>query len=105
MNDNSGFAIKPNKKKSQKKENIIASKLVSDVMTFAQTDRLSKLPNIIERTEAEILKLEEFLSQPNLFTEYPERFQKATDALIERHEILAKLENEWIELEALSDTS
>lgn len=45
-------------------------------MTFAQTDRLSKLPNIIERTEAEILKLEEFLSQPNLFTEYPERFQK-----------------------------
>ncbi|MGY9053046.1 MAG: hypothetical protein ACKVH9_05675, partial [Rhodobacterales bacterium] len=59
-----------------------------------------------ESLELEVkLKLEEFLSQPNLFTEYPERFQKATDALIERHEILAKLENEWIELEALSDTS
>ena len=105
LNGNIDVEMKPNKKKSQKKENIITSKLVSDVMTFAQTDRLSKLPNIIERTEAEILKLEEFLSQPNLFTEYPERFQKATDALIERHEILAKLENEWIELEALSDIS
>ena len=71
-------------------------------ITFAQLDRLGKLPNLIERNEKEIAKLEEFLSQENLFNDYPEKFQKATDGLIERHEVLANLENEWIELESLS---
>ena len=70
-----------------------------------QLDRLSKLPSLIERTETEITKLEEFLSQENLFTEHPEKFQKATDGLIERHEILSNLETEWIELESLNQES
>ena len=62
---------------------------------------LALAPRVLE-FEKEIAKLEEFLSQENLFNDYPEKFQKATDGLIERHEVLANLENEWIELESLS---
>ena len=90
-------------KKKSRKNNSLASNPNNKVsITFAQLDRLGKLPNLIERNEKEIAKLEEFLSQENLFNDYPEKFQKATDGLIERHEVLANLENEWIELESLS---
>jgi ATP-binding cassette subfamily F protein uup len=95
---------KANKKKS-KKGVPAPVETASDGMTFTQTHRLEELPSVIERTEAEITKLEEFLSQPDLFTEHPAKFQKATDGLIERHEILAQLEEEWIELEALQEAS
>ena len=96
---------KNNKKKSQKNINHLITSKKNAVITFAQLDRLSKLPSLIERTETEITKLEEFLSQENLFTEHPEKFQKATDGLIERHEILSNLETEWIELESLNQES
>jgi ATP-binding cassette subfamily F protein uup len=92
-------------KKKQGKTDKSATTAVSGGITFAQSDRLEKLPAMIERTEAEITKLEEFLSQPDLFTEHPVKFQKATDGLIERHEILAKLEEEWVELEALNEAN
>ena len=95
---------KANKKKS-KKGVPAPVETASDGMTFTQTHRLEELPAVIERTEAEITKLEEFLSQPDLFTEHPAKFQKATDGLIERHEILAQLEEEWIGLEALQEAS
>ena len=95
---------KANKKKS-KKGTRAPVETASDGMTFTQTHRLEELPAVIERTEAEITKLEEFLSQPDLFTEHPAKFQKATDGLIERHEILAQLEEEWIGLEALQEAS
>jgi ATP-binding cassette subfamily F protein uup len=94
--------VKKAGKKKQKGATAPVEK-VSEGMTFAQTDRLEKLPALMERTEAEIAKLEEFLSQPDLFTEHPVKFQKATDGLIERHEVLAKLEEEWMELEALKE--
>ena len=92
-------------KKKQGKTDKSATTAVDGGITFAQSDRLEKLPAVIERTEAEITKLEEFLSQPDLFTEHPVKFQKATDGLIERHEILAKLEEEWMELEALQEAN
>ncbi len=53
----------------------------------------------MERLEAEIAKLEEFLSQPNLFTEHPAKFQKATEALVERQNALSEAEEEWLLLE------
>ena len=92
-------------KKKQGKTDKSSTTAVGGGITFAQTDRLEKLPALIERTEAEITKLEEFLSQPDLFTEHPVKFQKATDGLIERHERLAELEEEWIGLEALKEVN
>lgn len=68
-------------------------------LSFTEQHRLEALPGEIERLEAEIKKLEEFLAQPDLFTDHPLKFQKGTDALLERHEALANAEEEWMELE------
>ena len=53
----------------------------------------------MERLEAEIGKLQELMSDPALFTEKPVKFQKATDALIERQSKLDAAEEEWMLLE------
>jgi len=49
--------------------------------------------------EAEIIKLEDLLGQPNLFTEQPVKFNKATTLLLERQEALTRAEAQWLELE------
>ena len=53
----------------------------------------------MERLSAEIAKLEELMADPELFTANPVKFQKASDALIERNETLQNAELEWLELE------
>ncbi|MWD28877.1 ATP-binding cassette domain-containing protein [Aquicoccus sp. SCR17] len=68
-------------------------------MSFKEKHRLEELPGVIERLEAEIGKLEELLSDPELFTREPVKFQKATEALSTRQEALGKAEEEWLELE------
>ena len=68
-------------------------------LSFTQKHRLDNLPAEMARLEAEIAKLEELLSDPDLFTAQPVKFQKATDALVERHERLQTAEEEWLELE------
>lgn len=72
-------------------------------LSFTQKHRLEDLPNVIERLEAEIAKLQEFMSDPELFTSEPEKFQKATDGLIERQAMLEAAEEEWLELGALAE--
>jgi ATP-binding cassette subfamily F protein uup len=71
----------------------------SSGLSFTEKHRLEELPAVIERLEAEIAKLEEFLMDPDLFTKEPVKFQKATDALVERQEALGAAEEEWMELE------
>ncbi len=68
-------------------------------LTFTEKHRLDALPSEIERLEAEIVKLQELMSDPDLFTENPVKFQKATDALIERQARLDEAEEEWLSLE------
>ena len=72
---------------------------VSEGLSFTEKHRLEELPGVIARLEAEIGKLEELMSDPALFTEQPVKFQKATDALVERHEKLSNAEEEWLLLE------
>ncbi|MFT6605314.1 MAG: ATP-binding cassette subfamily F protein uup [Halocynthiibacter sp.] len=68
-------------------------------LTYTEQHRLETLPADMERLEAEIAKLVEFLSDPELFTAHPAKFQKATDALIERQAALDAAEEEWMALE------
>ncbi|WP_420586872.1 ABC-F family ATP-binding cassette domain-containing protein [Ruegeria sp.] len=68
-------------------------------LSFSEKHRLEKLPAEISRLEAEIGKLEELMSDPELFTREPVKFQKATEALVERQEKLAAAEEEWLLLE------
>ncbi|MTI03494.1 ABC-F family ATP-binding cassette domain-containing protein [Roseibium sp. RKSG952] len=68
-------------------------------LSFSEKHRLEKLPSEIARLEAEIAKLEELMSDPELFSREPVKFQKATDALVERQEKLSAAEEEWLLLE------
>lgn len=72
-------------------------------LSFTQKHRLEALPAEIARFEAEIAKLEEYLSVPDLFTEHPMKFAKASDALTERHMALSDAEEEWMALEELAE--
>lgn len=65
-------------------------------LSFTETHRLEALPSEIERLETEIAKLSELLSDPELFTREPVKFEKATEALIARQDALEKAEEEWL---------
>ncbi len=67
-------------------------------LSFMERKRLDDLPNQIERLEAEIAKLMEFLAAPELFTREPVKFRKATDALADRQTALQAAEAEWLDL-------
>ena len=67
--------------------------------SFVDKHRLDELPNLIDRLEYEIKQLETFLSDSNLYLEYPIKFEKASAALVERQAELKELEDEWFKLE------
>ncbi|ODM44349.1 ABC-F family ATP-binding cassette domain-containing protein [Cereibacter johrii] len=71
----------------------------SEGLTFTERKRLDALPGLIERLEAEIAKLGEFLAADDLFTREPVKFQKASEAMAERQALLSQAEEEWLMLE------
>ncbi|MEP5730015.1 MAG: ABC-F family ATP-binding cassette domain-containing protein [Sulfitobacter sp.] len=73
-------------------------------LSFTEKHRLEALPAEIARLEAEIGKLEGLLADPELFTREPVKFNKATQALVERQEKLAAFEEEWLVLEEKADS-
>ncbi|MGQ0611730.1 MAG: ABC-F family ATP-binding cassette domain-containing protein [Paracoccaceae bacterium] len=68
-------------------------------LTFTEKKRLDALPGIIERLEAEINKLNDFLSDPAMFSRESVKFRKASEAIAERQAALAAAEGEWLDLE------
>lgn len=88
--------------KKAKADDQAAAKAKDIGLSHTEKHRLEKLPAIIERLEAEIAKLEEFMSDPDLYTREPLKFQKATDALVERQAALSAAEEEWLMLEEKS---
>lgn len=71
-------------------------------LSFTEKHRLDELPAVIERLEAEIAKLSEFLADPDLYQTAPAKFQKATEALSARQAALNAAEEEWLMLEEKS---
>ncbi len=68
-------------------------------LPFTEKHKLAELPALIDKLTAEISKLETLLADPVLFTQNPVKFQKATDALVERQTALAQAEDDWLTLE------
>ncbi|PIE18154.1 MAG: elongation factor 3 [Proteobacteria bacterium] len=75
------------------------AKQAASGLSFTETHRLAELPQVIARLEAEIAKLEELMSDPDLYAREPVKFAKATEALTERQTKLAEAEEEWLLLE------
>lgn len=76
-----------------------SEKSAREKLSFTEKHRLQELPKVIERLEAEITKLSEFLAAPDLYQTAPAKFQKATEALTERQQALSAAEEEWLTLE------
>ena len=93
--ETAGASVKyaPVKSKSSKKA------AAKTGLSFTEQHRLEGLPDVMERLEAEIAKLETLLSDPNLYRAAPVKFQKATEALTARQTALAAAEQDWINLE------
>ena len=74
-------------------------------LTFTERHRLEALPGEIARLEAEIAKLTELMSDPELYAREPVKFAKATEALTARQARLQTAEDEWLTLEEKRETS
>ncbi len=73
-------------------------------LSFTEKHRLETLPDTIEKLEAEIGKLSDFLSNPALFQTAPDKFRRASEGLAERQAALAAAEEEWLMLEEKAGT-
>ena len=100
-------AQRPVVQENTAKTNVSAPKLKSDFkpepkkaegLTFTERKRFDDLPALMERLQAEIGKLTEFLSQSDLYDKEPVKFRKASEGLAERQAALAAAEEEWLAL-------
>ncbi len=71
-------------------------------LNFSEKHRLKELTRLIEKLEVEKVRLEEYLSDPNLYKREPLKFHKASALLAERALALNDAEQEWLELEEKS---
>ncbi len=67
-------------------------------LTFTEKKRLQDLPDIIEKREAEIGRLSDILSDPDLFIRDPGLFRRTTTAVAEEQTKLRAAETEWLDL-------
>jgi ATP-binding cassette subfamily F protein uup len=74
-------------------------------LSFSESHRLKALPDEIARLEAEIDKLSELLSDPELFSREPVKFRKASEAMAERQAKLIAAEEEWLMLEEKAEAA
>lgn len=94
--------LAPIEKKKIKISSQDIDKKHENTLSFVEQHRLKKLPDLIARLEAEIAKLETYLSEPGIYDTAPLRFEKATQALLERQSALSEAEEDWLLLEERS---
>jgi ATP-binding cassette subfamily F protein uup len=71
-------------------------------LSFKQLHELEKLlPDTIAKLQADIVRYQRVLTDPNLFTRDPKKFQATTSGLAQAEVELAKAEERWLELEML----
>jgi len=95
--------LEPVEKKKIKATSQNIDKNSENTLSFVEQHRLKKLPDLIARLEAEIAKLETYLSEPDLYSTAPLKFEKATQALLERQSALSEAEEDWLMLEERSE--
>ncbi len=74
-------------------------KKVSQGLNFSEKKRLEALPDVIERLEAELGRLSDLLSDPDLFLRDPGKFRRTTEAAAECQTRLGTAEADWMALE------
>jgi ABC transport system ATP-binding/permease protein len=67
-------------------------------LSFTERKRLDDLPQLMQRIEDEIAKLELLLEEPEMFTRDPVKFRKASGVLADRQAALQAAEDEWLAL-------
>jgi ATP-binding cassette subfamily F protein uup len=72
-------------------------------LSFAEQHALKTLPGRIDKLTAELKKLEETLSAPDLYRKDPATFTKTTMALAMTKADLGKAEEEWLRVEMLRE--
>ncbi|MFI4984294.1 MAG: ABC-F family ATP-binding cassette domain-containing protein [Rickettsiales bacterium] len=88
-------AQKPQKRAAKKAEELPKE---SDKISYKIKREMELLPGQIAEAEAEIVKLEDALADPNLFMDNPAQFKSFSDKLNEMNELYEQLLNRWFEL-------
>lgn len=97
--------LRPSKKaKSQPARQTDSDEKTLDMkLSFKQQHALKTLPEEIERLEFEIGKLKTALARPGLYDQDPKKFNSWANELAKREKLLTEKEEEWLELEILSE--
>ena len=72
-------------------------------LSFKEKHALETLPGEMAKLEAEIKRLTQVMSDPQLFSKDPAAFEKASLGLSQAQEKLATAEEEWLRLEMLKE--
>ena len=76
---------------------------ISRKLSYNQQRLLDVLPQEVEQLEKEIAELEAALTDPNLYTDNPERFDCLSRELPAKQAEKEKKENQWLELQLLKE--
>ncbi len=72
-------------------------------LSYNQQRLLEVLPEQIKQLEKEIAELIETLSNPDLYTRDPEKFDQASQELADKRQKVEDCENQWLEIQLLKE--
>ncbi len=70
-------------------------------LSFKQAHELDTIPDTIAKLQADIVRYQRMLTDPNLYTRDRKKFDATTSALAAAETALARAEERWLELEML----
>lgn len=104
-NQKSGIEKGVAKKKASaaEKQGLTKPKAARTKLSYKDQRDLDRMPGVIKDLERQINALEDELSDPELFTKQPGKFQETADALVNARTRLDDSEERWLELEILQE--